>query len=58
MNYHVPYYMRCTCQAQRDAHVKHNEMRISNNMRCTSHAYNLYCFKKRSKEVQAERRYC
>lgn len=50
MNYHVPYCM--------SAHVKHNEMHISNNMRYTSHAYNLYCFRKRSKEVQAEKRYC
>ena len=29
MNYHVPYYMRCTCQAQRDAHLKQHEMYIS-----------------------------
>ena len=50
MNYHVPYCMRCT--------VKHNEMCISDNMRCTSQAYNLYCFRKRSKEIQTERRYC
>ena len=37
---------------------KHNEMCISDNMRCTSQAYNLYCFRKRSKEIQTERRYC
>ena len=29
MNYHVPYCMRCTCQAQRDVHLGQHEMYIS-----------------------------
>ena len=29
MNYHVPYCMRCTCQAQRDVHLEQHEMYIS-----------------------------
>ena len=28
-NYHVPYCMRCTCQAQRDVHLGQHEMYIS-----------------------------
>ena len=47
MNYHVPYCMRCTCQAQRDAHLEQHEIYIS----CVQ----SLLFQERSKEVQAEK---